>query len=345
MPAAGTLPEVLRKQALTAAVRLYDNEMWNRFPAQAVFGSPIQYSEEELVIDTVKVLRKTGSWHGAPHAADPVELTQYARKLCRSLYQSAKFSITANQMAQLRDVEDGELNGSNLSLIDLRRKTERYIDRGIRRRIDYLRRTMEAFCISTLTQTSFNHPVDGTTQAVDWGVQSVAASAAWTLPGTNIASDFQGFLKDFKLQAGSMPNKILVGPDLYYDMLSANTTVRDFYIQNPEFLRSGDTLGKEVLTRDTDMRYTVTELWAQQENTPGSPAEMWPANTMVMLNDAAISDPFEMATVRTFDNDLNGGLFSYVYESPDPKSIDVVVTNNGLPIVRDATQILICDLS
>ena len=343
MPAAGTLPAVLRKECLTAAVRLYDSEMWNRFPCQEVFGSPIPYSEEELVIDTVKVLRKTGAWHSQPHSADPVELTQYARKLCRALYQSAKFPITANQMAQLRDVEDGELNGSNLSMADLRRKTERYIDREIRRRIAYLRRTLEALCIQTLTQQNFNVTVDGALQAVDWGVQNVTASAAWTVNTTDIAGDFQGFLKAFKLQAGSMPNKILVGPDLYADMLAANDTVRDFYIQNPEFIR-GD-LGKEVFTRSSDQRYQVIENWGQSENTPGAPADMWPANKMVMINDAAESDPFEMATVRTFDNDLNGGLFSYTYESPDPKSLDVVITHNGLPIIRDATQILICDLA
>lgn len=329
------VPSVLRKRALTAAVLKYADEAFHRFTCQSFFGDAQVYSEEEIEYDILQHMRRLPEFHASPAAADRKSFHQVGKDRARMLYQALSFVLRTNELAKFADV--GESRDQPLMVQDALAKRDRVINRELQTRVLAILRNREFLASQILSTGSASVTVDGDTQTINYGAATKTASSTWATAATNILEEFDGWMSDFVELSGGPPTDICVSHRFVSSYLAVNDDLRTYHIRNLEPLTT-------VFARATGLPEGIRWHYITDRYLNGSDTatQFWATDKMTFLR----NDPgsFEAATCRTLDNDMNGGLFSYTIEHENPREIEVVVTDNYLPIIKDSTKIQIHDL-
>lgn len=350
MATAGTVPSVLKKRVILAIVRLFDDEIYNKFPVQGLFGPPVLYGESEFVIHLRKTLRKLGTeWASGPTGADPEALHTFTKRVMSALYLSKIFRIPPGAINALLGFEQiGQTQMLPAQFAAIQAQHTRLIAEGIEDLALFIRRQLEKLCINVLNNTSFSITIDGVSQTFTTGLGAAnakTAGASWATASTDILEEWAEWMLAFKRLAGGAPTHILLPPNFYADYVLPNTDVRDFLIRNPALVNA-DT--KRIISdaggQDPSERGQVVMTIDDQYSDDGSTnSDMWPEGKMVWVRDPEMS--LTMATVATEDNDWNGGLYSYTFQEQNPRTTCAVVNFNGLPIVKDPNKVMHFDLT
>lgn len=345
---AGSVPTMLRKEALVATVRLFDDAVYNEFPVQALFGEPVVYAENELVIAIQRTLRKLGTaWKSGPHTADPEVLADFTKKIVSAYYLAKSYRIPPghlNQVRMLDQIADGLL-ARNIQV--LAQTKAREIAEAVAQLTLFIRRQFEKLCIDVLNNTSFSLTVDGATQTFSGFLSAdnaKTAAASWATASTGILEEWADWQLDFRRLAGGAPTHVLVPSDFFASYIMPNDDLRDFLIRNPEFI-SADArrMVGDIAGQGAERRFEVITVDARYDNDGSSAADLWPEGKMVWVRDPARC--LRAATVATEDNDYNGGLYAYTFDEVNPKTTNVVVNFNAVPLVLDPNCVMHFDLT
>lgn len=350
MATAGTVPSILHKRAIIALVRLFDDQVYNRFPVQGLFGAPVLYGEDEFVIHLRKTLRKLGTeWFSGPVAGDPEALHNFTKRVMSALYLSKVYRIppgAVNSLLGFEQLGQGQMLPPQFAAVQAQHS--RLIAEGIEDLALFIRRQLESLCIKTLNNTSFALSIDGVSQTFETGLSATnakSAAASWAIASTNILEEWAGWMLEFKRLAGGAPTHVLLPPDFYSAYVLPNDDVRDFLIRNPALVNAdtkriiSDAGGQDPSERG-QMVMTVDDQYSDDGVTN---SDMWPEGKMVWLRDPEMA--LTMATVATEDNDWQGGLYSYTFQENNPRTTCAVVNFNGLPIIKDPNKIMHFDLT
>lgn len=351
MATAGTVPSILQKRVIVAMVKLFDDEGFNEFPVQALFGAPVLYGSSEFVVLLKKTLRKLGTeWFSGPTAGDPEALSLFTKRLMSALYLSKVYRIPPGAMNQLLGFEQmSQVDQLPPAIAAVQAEHERNIGMGIAELALFIRRQLEKFAINTLNNTTFNVTIDGVTQAWATGLAAAnaksAASGSWATASTNILEEWADWMLAFKRLAGGAPTHILLPPNFYADMVLPNDDVRNFLIRNPALINeeTSSVVPQVGGQNSAERAVQIIHVTDQYDNDGSSAADMWPEGKMVWLRQPERS--LQMATVADENNDYNGGLYSYTYQEQNPRATNAVVNFNGLPIILDPTKVMHMDLT
>lgn len=332
-----SIPGILQKQALTPAVRYFDGEAYNQSKIRQLFGTPEVYSEEEISWEIEQVMRRIGTWHAAPATADREADVQAGKKRARVSYWAESFFLTPNELALYKDF--GESADLPLSLQDAIRKRDRTVNRKTQLKVQKANRAVEQLAAAVLSTASASVVVDGVTQTLNYGAQTQTASATWATASTNIIEEWAEWVADFVEAAGGLPTHLCYSHRFFPSYIAVNDDFRQYDIRHP-----GDQMNVLLSAVGLDpASITLVPVYDRYLNSSDSVTQMWATDKLTMLR-LDSDDVLEMATCRTLDNDMNGGLFSYPIMHTNPKQLEVVVNNNCLPIIRDPNKVMICDL-
>lgn len=350
MPATvGTVPSMLESEALVGLVLLYADETADAFPITKLFGPLVAYDKSRLIVDRVMKQAKLGEFKSRPAASRTSELERFSQLVVNSLYQAEQYAVSPDRAA----VEDmrlliasmavGDVPAMPSSFLGMAEDVRREFIQGIFDRVNVIRRTHEWLAIQMLTSTSFTVTVDGRSDTVDWhGLVEQTANASWATAATKLVDEMGEFQKEFRAQAGGDPEIVVVGPDFDSDYINGNTQMLELLARYPEFAANPAILGPERWTKAP--QFEVFRVQPQYVATYGaSRAYMWPAEHMTFVR--AASQVLENATVRTPDNNHAGGYFARMIEKVEaPRGFKCDVTYNAIPIIKDPTQVMTCDL-
>ncbi len=341
-----TLPVPLRKTALTPVVRLFDNEAFNRFKLQKLFrggrDTDTVYSEQEFEYEIELVLRNIGEWHADPQPADRESDVQAGLRRAQVLFWAESFFLNSNDLALFKDF--GESKDLPLTIQDLLAKRDRVLARNTRRKVTKARRAVEKFCADVLSTQPSNVTVDGVVANLNYGVGFDTAAVTWATSTTDIIQEFAEWITNFIDQSGAPPTHIVTSHHFWPTYITGNDDFREFSTRNLASMSDTERLlraaGRADLLGIEWINITDRYLLA------GTPTQIWPTERMTFLNmDDSDGPVLELATTRTFDNDLNGGLFAQSkMHDEHPMRLEVTVSNNNIPLVRNHQNVTIHNL-
>jgi hypothetical protein len=343
---------ILSEVGLVAFVLLYNEEARNLFPIQREFvgDSPQPVNSDNVVVDILESIRAIGSFDSKPTRADEVALERYSRLLAKALYQSKRYELPTNALASMRNLTELIEGGMSNSLMatDMRSSIETLMQQGVAARLVFMLRTLEDFCIKLITSTAPSFTVDGATQTLSSNPFNLifdTVSNSWKTDSTSVLTEFEAQLTTFKKQAGGLPDVIYVPSGFYEDVIIENDQAEQFLIRNSEFLTEGiaRALGLDIASRHArEKRFDVIEHFGQYTDADGdNAADMWPDEhiSMIKRRNSMGRKALDSKTVRTPDNNYNGGPFAYYNDKVNPKGREAIVTRNDVPYVADRTCI------
>ena len=342
MPGVTGVPEVLRKQALAPAVRLFADEVYNQFKCLSLFrgAGETVYSEEEFVWEIAEYIRNLATFHAQPAQAEQTADTRAGKFSGRPLYLAESFTLNSNDLALWK--EFGESSDLPLTLQDLLAKGQRMVNTRLQQKMWKFMRTFEDLACKILSESSVSLTVDGSSETIDYGVTLQPLSVDWSLPATDIVDDFQRKLDQFVLAAGGLPTDIVTNFQFWSSYVTGNDDFREFDVRNA-MMNSMDLFLNATNLGSSDVRPRWHNISDREELTPPPAAtyrDLYPINRMAFIrNDPGV---LELATTRTYDNDLNGGAFAHeVMHETAPRSLEIFVTDNKLPVVRNNQKVML----
>lgn len=342
---AGTT-HILSAGGIALFTRLYWNEREKQFPVQAAFGVPKPVDSSRVVVTLLELIRSVGSFDSKPTPAQEVALERYSQLVVNALYQHKRFELppgAVNSMRRISAMADPAQAGEMMA--DL----ESELQEGIATRLWFMARTFEDACIQILTSTTPAFTVDGVTQTLSgnpFNLHKVTESTSWKVAATDVLSLWEARYTEFKKRAGGPASTVYVGPDFYKDVIVGNDDVRDFLMRNPEFItrKLATAHGLNLAQRDADATFRVVEVPAQKTDADGdNAANMWPDDTITIVGENSPVPPLRNITVRTPDNNHQGGAWAYFDKRADPIQSIAIATHNGIPVIADHTQVMTID--
>lgn len=343
---AGSVPSMLTAEEVIAISLQYAEENESSYPVTALFGVPQPKSYEDFTIEINRLVRGISSFSVGPVVAQAAEARELSKIVARALYQAKLYNLPANyfQSTDVAILAHEAGMSVPISLVGLAEDARLAVINGVLDLVKEILRTFEKLAIQTLTEASFNITMrDGSVStSVPWGLQTKNAGVNWGAIASDITKNFADNLEYFSLRAGGPPDKILISPTLDA-VVNQNTGLLEFLNRFPGWVRDPTNIGADIMTPLPDRTYEVQRIESVYDVT-GTPTRLFPALKMVMVKNPSMA--LKHFTVRTPDNNMQGGMFARTVEKLDaPRGMKVEVTHNGLPAIVENKMVLAIDLS
>lgn len=347
-----SLPDLLSPESLMESVKFWGEQYYNQDPVLSFFDEKA-VSSEEVLVETVIKLLKTGRMTVGPEAGQRADLARYAARLVRVLYQQYEFSAADNHAAMLRNP------GSAKSMADqdILTQASEWLVENEKDHVDLYWRTLAKVVYAVMQGQTTVSGVDASNQTIefDFGVEVQSASASWATSTTDVIGDFQRFINLFRLRnGGKAPSDIFVPFDFHSRYILANAELREgLGPYNAELMKNPRT-ALQIITEENVGPGTKIHFCARASEASGANeglvtnhTQMWNPRYMTL----ALKEPtdtggnFKLYTAKTKSNGMMGGIYSYSAELVNPMKDIVVIGGNHFPAVKNPNRVMPCDLT
>jgi len=337
-----TAPNMLERTSLTDIVKYWHNQYLSQFPLISLFDEMIVDSEQ-VMWNTVYELLKVGDLRIGPEAGSRLDLNLVKNQIVRVFYQAYTFDLDTNQSILIQQPGQPFASGSaaNDALVAL--------NNSLAQRMRVYMRTLHQVCVSILSTTAATVTVKGVTANLNFGVETKTAAASWGTGSTDILTELDGWLRDFKKEnEGMAANVVIVNDSFHSDYIIGNTELRATFApyQQAGFMRG---ILKPLFTvseEETPLRIIkVSDMIDPVGNGDFSDfTDVWPTERMTLLRIEPGEQNLQLLSARTLDNANQGGIASYSWESKNPVQVEVTVCGNHVPVIKKPGRVKIHDL-
>jgi len=342
MPAApGDAVHLLSAEALTEVVELIVDEFFFRFPLQALFGSAIPMTKNKFIIHIVEKIRNLGSFTHEREPGGRQVTRRYGDQIWTAIFQQYSDEIDDHTVHTLGTVGvPNQRLAGEMSVDDaMRVLMEKLADF-----LEVIMRTNEYFAAQVLSATNPSLTVGNVTETLDFGVQSNDAAAAWTTAGTDIISEFDKWLSEFRQTSGDYPDLVLVEDSFWRKYVVPNDGLNGFLLRHPEFYRA-DLPMTNFSRPDRQMRFAVQTVPTQYEDSAGDLQDFWPEGIMSFVRLRSGGRSLRRYTVRDKSNNMQGGVASRMWESNDPPKTHLSVSSADFFGIPNKSDVELHDLT
>jgi hypothetical protein len=337
----GDVPEILSSSSLTELVEEQDRAIYDAFPLLALFEKRV-YNSEEVEFEIVKHIRKLAGVHSAPSPGDRNAYKQYGKKAVRVFYMSETFDVPSEHVAALR--MPGESKDASVFDQSAIARAEEYIDEETSARVAAVRRRLHNVCASLFQSATPTVTVDGASADLNYGLTMNTAGVDWGTASSDILADWEGIVYDARKQMGGVFDTLVHGAGLRKTYLITNDDIRAQFLYSPSLANENDFPVDLLLNLPSGVQ--TINMWDTYVDSAGATQDTWDDQylALMQLRNPIRRRVLEMATARTLDNSLLGGLAADSELVKNPKRIEVTVSTNEIPVIRKNEAIFLIDI-
>lgn len=340
---AANFPESLTSESITEVVHQLVGNFNDAFPLFGLFEEKT-YNSEKVIVDIVEHIRKVVALSAQPQTANSQAYRRYGQLITQVMYASERFGIPSEHFAALS--LPGESTDASRFNKEALERAEEYLADNLRDIVKAMMRTKHSLMAKVLQEANPTFTVDGVDIQVDYGVTVETAGVNWSLPASDILSNFAEHYHAARRALDGEPTHIIYASRMWHDYIPKNDELREFYTRDRLF---GGASATEQLTTLIGVPPAMKriEIDTFHKDSAGADVEHWEKDKIVLARlDPSEGRTLELATARTYDNEQRGGLSAWsVYNDKAPRGVECFVADNGIPIVRQPKKLYVLDIS
>jgi len=339
----GDVPDILSSSSLTELVVEQDLALFDAFPLLALFEKQV-YNSEEIEFEIVKHIRKLTGYRSAPAPGDRNAYLQYGKRAAKVFYQSETFDVPSEHVAALR--MPGERKDASIFDKSAVQRAEEWIDQETMSRTAAVRRSLHKTCADLFQSATPTITVDGASADLDFGLTMNAAGVTWTTATSDILLDWEEIVHEVRKQFAGMYDTIVIGSGLRKDALIKNDDIRAQFLYNPQLADPNKFPAALLLNLPESTQ--VIEMWETYVDSAGDTQDVWDSQYITLMqlrNPLRKGRILELATARTLDNNLEGGLAVDSELVRNPRRIEVSISSNDVPLIRQTEPVYLLDIT
>ncbi len=346
MPLApGDNPDLLRPEVMGPFAEYHTEDMFKNDALLSLLGEPDLMLAEEVKLPELEELRKTGDFTSQPQVAFPITLLRTGLKYARAWYIQHSAQMPSNHLATLRDLNDLNLDRTNVTMSSARSMATRWIQDNLGRMSRANARAFKRYMCQMLTATgAFNTVIDGINSSRNFGPNIATAAGAWDAAGTDIIVDMETFFETHNLAADGPATHLIYNSRLNA-RLAVNTQGQEWRKRIQDMSAVGSPASRNwPISQYADQNgLTVIDVQEKWDNA-GTQNDMWPHDFLTLVTFQP-EQTFYHYTAQTEDNEYAGGPAAYSYRENNPRNTIVVANDNRAIGIHKATNVTVCDLN
>lgn len=342
------VPSMLENTEIMDVVNYWTTVFFDEFPLLSLFPEKVQ-SARQFMWEIVTNLNVVGAFNANPSAGIRRDYKRYSAAVAQVFYQSYEWSLTTEQASLLRTPGVArQFYGA-----DQLASAETDLNEAVKEHVRIYWRTLHNECVAKiLSDSSPDITISEVAVELDYGIQTITTDADWRLPATDIMTEMNQIVTDFTLEnEGRKPNVMIRPPFFHRDVILQNEELRANFAPYMAGIMKGTVSPFNLLVEPS------TELAAREivVNTMTDPVAnngeyankvlVWPATVFTLIHWDPSENNMSLQTSRDMDNDMRGGIGSYLVDAYNPKRVDAIIAGNHVPIVRRPTRIKIVNFT
>lgn len=339
------VPSLLERTEIMELVNYWTTTFLDEFPLLTLFPEKVR-NARQFMWEIVTNLNVVGSFKGNPGKGERKDYARYSAAIAQVFYQSYIWSLTTEQALLLRSPEEAKLIYGG----DALETAETDLNEAIREHTRIYWRTLHnEACAKILYDDNPTITIDDVAVTVDYGIDIETTTEDWTTPSADVMTAMNTIVTNFtRKNEGRKPNVMIRPPFFHRDVILTNTELRENFAPYTAGIMTGAVSPFNLLVQPQDALRPNREIVMNTMTDPvandgdfANKVDVWPSNIFTLMHFDAAEENLSLQTSRDQDNEMQGGIGSYMMDSYNPKRTECIVAGNHVPICKRPNRILI----
>lgn len=350
----GTAAGWLTDEELISLQNQFTEKYISAFPLLSLFRQEV-HSSNHLIIQKMTKILGVGKQTARPEPGRRLDLDMIERVMVETFFDQYILEFDGIQHMSLTNPSGAMAIAGEDGL----RAALRYLTNGVGQYVETYMRTLHLL-VAGIMSTPNGYTLttaDGVEHDINWGFQTSTYGADWETASTDVLSEFAGMLYKFtKRNQGRKPNLFVFNSSFHNKFLLKNDELRgEFITRHPDIAAAiipGLSIPQAARDRVNAPKVLFVDDSYVDESSSAATGEfadlvdVWPHNIFGMGYQDPSEDNFVMNTVRTLDNNMQGGLHTSMFQDGyNPPCYKVRVSGNHVPSWALPSRFMICKVS